>query len=247
MDGMISPVLDHGWSVPAIAAVLDRKIDRTYRRLLAPFFCLMLMGIPSLASEFPGFARLSYGGGGDWYNDPGILQNLHRFAGEKTGWAFRPEEAIVRLADPDLGEHPFLYMTGHGNVKFSDEDIVRLRQFLMTGGFLYADDDFGMDEAFRREMKKVFPEKNWVDLPRAHPLFDAFFPFPEGAPKIHKHHGGPPRVLALMDGDRILVLYTFDTNISDGWADPEVHQDPPAVREAALKFGVNILLLPFLQ
>ncbi|MBI4177932.1 DUF4159 domain-containing protein [bacterium] len=204
-------------------------------------------GLSAAASELPGFARVSYGGGGDWYNDPGILQNLHRYAQKRTGFPFDIQEPVVRLTDPDLAEHPFLYLTGHGDVRFSDEEISRLRAFLLGGGFLYADDDFGMDESFRREMKKVFPEKSFVELPKSHKLFSAWFDFPDGAPKIHKHHSGPPRVLALMEGPRILALYTFDTNISDGWADPEVHQDPPAAREAALKFGVNILMLPFLE
>lgn len=214
------------------------------------WICLLVIGLfphPCSGSELPGFARLAYDGGGDWYNDPGILQNLHRFAQKSTGLPFDVLEPVIRIADPDLSEHPFLYLTGHGNVKFSDEEIVRLRAFLLAGGFLYADDDFGMDESFRREMQKVFPEKSWVELPKSHLLFSGVFPFPTGAPKIHKHHGGPPRVLALMEQDRILVLYTFDTNISDGWADPEVHQDPPQIREAALQFGVNILMLPFLQ
>ncbi len=205
-----------------------------------------LPGSSSFASELPGFARLAYDGGGDWYNDPGILQHHHRYAQKATGLPFDAEEPIVRLSDPDLAENPFLYLTGHGNIKFSDEEVVRLRSFLLAGGFLYADDDFGMDESFRREMQKVFPEKSWVELPKSHPLFSAFFPFPDGSPKIHKHYGGPPRVLALMEQTRILVLYTFDTNISDGWADPEVHNDPPELRESALQFGVNILMLPFL-
>lgn len=211
--------------------------------LISTLFCL-LFSFPCSASELPGFARLAYDGGGDWYNDPGILENLHRFAQKSTGFPFDPREVVVRISDPDLVEHPFLYLTGHGNIRFSDEEIARLRAFLLAGGFLYADDDFGMDEAFRREIQKVFPEKNWVELPKSHPIFSSPFAFPAGAPKIHKHHSGPPRVLAIMDKDRILILYTFDTNISDGWADPEVHQDPPAIRESALQFGVNILFLP---
>lgn len=212
-------------------------------------FLLGVLLFPALchASELPGFTRLAYEGGGDWYNDPGILKNLHEFAQKNTGLSFQLEEPVIRLTDPALAEHPFLYLTGHGDVRFSDEEISRLRTFLLAGGFLYADDDFGMDESFRREMKKVFPEKNWVELPKSHLIFSAWFSFPAGAPKIHKHHGGPPRVLALYEKDRILVLYTFDTNISDGWADPEVHQDPPQVREAALQFGVNILMLPFME
>lgn len=230
-------------------STLRPAAPRPPRFLWAVVVSGLLASFPLIAaaSELPGFARLAYEGGGDWYNDPGILQNLHRYAQAATGLPFAVDEPVVRISDPDLAEHPFLFMTGHGNVKFSDEEVARLRAYLLAGGFLYADDDYGMDESFRREMQKVFPEKSWVELPKSHLLFSAVFPFPAGAPKIHKHHDGPPRVLVLLERNRILALYTFDTNISDGWADPEVHQDPPHIREAALQFGVNLLMLPFLQ
>lgn len=187
-------------------------------------------------------ARLKYAGGGDWYNDPSVVPNLLSFLHEHTNMYVASDEARVAIEDEDLFSYPFLYLTGHGNITFSDEEATRLRRYLEHGGFLYADDDYGMDTFFRREIKKVFPGKELVELPFEYGLFHCHFDFPEGLPKIHKHNGGPAQAFGIFHEGRLVVLYTFETNISDGWASPEVHGDPPEIREAALKMGTNIVV-----
>lgn len=187
-------------------------------------------------------ARLKYAGGGDWYNDPSVIPNLLSFLREYTTMYVASDEVRVAIEDKDLFSYPFLYLTGHGNITFSDQEAARLRRYLEHGGFLYADDDYGMDVSFRREMKKVFPDKEWVELPFDYGLFHCHFEFPEGLPKIHEHDGGPPQAFGMFHEGRLVVLYTFETNISDGWASPEVHGDPPEIREAALKMGTNIVV-----
>ncbi len=187
------------------------------------------------------FARLHYDGGGDWYNDPDILPNLTIFLKDKTNADISIEQAIVRADDNNLFDYPFIFLTGHGNIKFSDKEIINLRKYFDRGGFLYADDDFGMDKAFRREIKKIFPNKNLVELPPNHEIFHSYFQFSKGLPKIHKHEEKRPQAFAIFDDTgKLLVLYTFESNISDGWASPNVHNDPPEIREQALKMGVNI-------
>lgn len=192
-------------------------------------------------------ARLKYGGGGDWYNDRSIIPNLMHEVNRRTNIQALEEEAIVELTDPELFQYPFLFMTGHGNIKFSEEEVRRLRQYLFHGGFLYADDDYGMDEAFRREIKKVFPEKKLVELPFSHPIYHILYDFPTGLPKIHEHNGKPPQGFGIFHQGRLVVFYTYETNISDGWADPEVHQDPPEIREQAFRMGLNILIYALLH
>lgn len=192
-------------------------------------------------------ARLKYGGGGDWYNDRSIIPNLMREVNRRTNIEAVEEETILELTDPELFQHPFLFMTGHGNVKFSEEEIQRLRLYLFYGGFLYADDDYGMDKAFRREIKRVFPEKDLVELPFNHPIYHILYDFPSGPPKIHEHDGKPPQAFGLFHQGRLVLVYTYETNISDGWADPEVHQDPPEIREQAFRMGLNILIYALLH
>ncbi len=139
-------------------------------------------------------------------------------------------------------DYPFLYLTGHGNIKFTEREVENLRTWMLRGGFLYVDDDYGMDESFRREIKRIFPERELIELDPSFPLFNCFFDFSNGLPKIHLHDGKPPQAFGIFDDNGLLMcLYTYETNISDGWADPETHNDPPEVREKALKFGVNIL------
>jgi hypothetical protein len=185
--------------------------------------------------------RLKYRGGGDWYNDPSMIPNLAREIYKRTAILVEEDDIHLSLSDEEIFRYPFLFMTGHGNITFSDEERERLHLHLMNGGFLYVDDDYGLDEAFRREIKKVFPDKQFVEVPFDHEIYHVVYDL-EGLPKIHKHDDNPPRGFALFEGERIVVFYTFESNISDGWADPEVHRDPPEKREAAFQMGVNIFI-----
>ena len=185
-------------------------------------------------------AQLHYGGGGDWYANPSSLPNLLRFLKENTAIEAADEPAQVQLVDEELFSYPYIYMTGHGNVSFSPEEVLRLRRYLESGGFLHADDNYGMDASFRREIKKVFPLKELVELPPDHGIFRCHFDFPQGCPKIHEHDGKRAQALGIFDGDRLAVLYTYQTDLGDGWEDPQVHNDPPEKRQAALRMGANI-------
>ena len=187
-------------------------------------------------------ARLQYQGGGDWYSDPSSLPNLLRFISEHTRIDAAEREAQVQIADEELFSHPYIYMTGHGNVSFSDGEIARLRHYLESGGFLHADDNYGMDESFRRELKKVFPKKDLVELPPSHELFHCHFDFPDGLPKIHQHDGGRPQALGLFDEERLMLLYTYESDLGDGWEDAHEHGDEPEKRLAALRMGTNIVV-----
>lgn len=187
-------------------------------------------------------ARLKYGGGGDWYNDPSGEVNLLKFVRQNTNISVDPIYEFVDLSSDNIFMYPMLFLTGHGNVNFSDADAKRLRAYLQNGGFLYIDDDYGLDAAIRREMKKVFPDQNFAELPFNHPIYSAHFKFPNGLPKIHEHDMKNPQGFGLFSGGRLCVFYTYETNPSDGWTDADVHNDPPDKREAALKIGVNIVV-----
>ncbi len=192
-------------------------------------------------------ARLKYSGGGDWYNDPNEEVNLLRFVRQHTGIDTRPEYTFVELSNDQLFSYPILFMTGHGNIVFSDYEIGRLREYLQAGGFLYADDDYGMDKAFRREIKRVFPDNPLVELPFSYGLVHVQYQFPNGVPKTHEHDGKPPQGFGIFLNGRLAVLYTYESNPSDGWDDPEVHNDPPEKREEALRFGTNIVVWALTQ
>ncbi len=200
---------------------------------MIPVFLLL-----AICGQFQ-IARLKYGGGGDWYNDPEIIPNLCKELNRRTNIVALTEEAQVSLLDEKLYQYPFLFMTGHGNVLFSDEEVLRLRQYLEAGGFLYADDDYGMDESFRREMKKVFPNSDLVELPFDHPIYHQVYRFDNGPPKIHEHYEGPPRGYGIYLGGRLVVYYTYNSNVSDGWTDR--YNDPEDVREQAIRMGINIV------
>jgi hypothetical protein len=195
------------------------------------------------ADEFgPGFsmARLKYDGGGDWYSNPSSLPNLAKALRERTSVPVdRIDEVRVSLLDPDLFNYPYVYMNGHGNVRLSDAEVARLRAYLRAGGFLFADDNYGMDESFRREMARVFPEKKLIDVPFDHPIYHSFYDLPAGPPKVHEHDGKPSEGLGIFDGSRLMVFYTYQADIGDGIEDPEVHKDPPEIREQAMKMAVN--------
>ncbi len=187
-------------------------------------------------------ARLKYNGGGDWYNDPSAEINLLKFVGANTNIKVSPEYKFVDLSTDEIFSYPFLFMTGHGNVVFSGSEAQRLRKYLENGGFLFIDDDYGLDKALRKEMKKVFPERDFMELPFTYGIYNILYDFRNGPPKTHRHDEKPPQGFGIFIGDKLAVYYTFESNPSDGWADPEVHNDPPAKREEALKFGTNIVV-----
>ncbi|MDP2360989.1 MAG: DUF4159 domain-containing protein [bacterium] len=205
---------------------------------------LLLLAVLPAGGAGPLFtiARLKYDGGGDWYANPTSLPNLLRFAAEATGVPMAEKEAVVSLDDPELFRHTYLYMTGHGRVSFSPAQAERLRSWLLGGGFLHADDNYGLDEHFRREIKRVLPEYELVELPFEHPVYHAWFSFPEGLPKIHEHDGHPPRGYGIFLEGRLAVFYDWECDLGDGWEDAEVHQDPPALRRRALEMGTNLIV-----
>lgn len=186
-------------------------------------------------------ARLKYGGGGDWYGNRTSFTNIFDFL-EKNGVLKAAEkEVTVEPGEEALFQYPIAYIAGHGNIRFTEQEVRNLRQYLTTGGFLWADDDYGMDASFRREMKKVFPELEWVELPFSHPIYHQIYDFPNGLPKIHKHAGGPPHGYGLIYEGRLVCFYSFNTDISDGCENPDVHGDPETVRIQALKMASNII------
>ena len=205
---------------------------------------VLIPAVPAGAGETDLFtiARLQYDGGGDWYSDPSSLPNLLAFLQRHTRLRTASAEARVSLLDRDLFAYPYLYMTGHGNVSWTQEEAARLRTYLEAGGFLHADDNYGMDESFRREMGKLFPTRELVELPASHELFRCHFELPDGLPKVHEHDGGRPQALGLFGGDRLLVLYTYESDLGDGWEDAHVHGDSEEVRQQALRMGANIVL-----
>ena len=186
--------------------------------------------------------RLQYDGGGDWYGNPSSVTNLLEAIRERTALPVADRERVVRLDSPDLWDVPFLHMTGHGNVHFSDEEVLILRQYLENGGFLHADDNYGLDESFRQEIARVFPDQPLVEVPLEHDVYHLFYEFPDGVPKIHEHDGLPAQAFGLFVNDRLAVFYSYQSDLSDGWEDPDVHGDPGEVREAALRMGVNLFV-----
>lgn len=187
-------------------------------------------------------ARLKYNGGGDWYNDPSAEINLLNYIEKNTNLKTKAEYHYVELSSDEIFSYPFIFMTGHGNVVFSDDEIKRLRIYLENGGFLYIDDDYGLDKALRREMKKVFPEKDFIEIPFSHKIYNIVYDFSNGPPKIHEHDAEPARGFGIFIEERLAVYYTFETNPSDGWADQEIHNNPEDVREEAFKFGTNLVV-----
>lgn len=184
--------------------------------------------------------RLHYDGGGDWYANPSSLPNLLREIRQRTSLRTASEEKVVTLSGDDVWNVPYLYMTGHGNVRFSDDDLRVLRRFLQQGGFLHADDNYGMDASIRRELGRLFPDRPLVEVPVDHPIYHLVYEFPRGLPKVHEHDKKPAQGFGIFLDGRLVVYYTYETDLGDGWEDPEVHRDPPDKREAALRMGVNL-------
>jgi len=187
-------------------------------------------------------ARLKYGGGGDWYEDRTSLSNLLQAVRERTSIPVASDhEVTVEPSSAAIFQYPFVFACGHGNMKFTDAEITNLRHYLDSGGFLWVDDDFGIDPSFRREMKRVYPDSPLMELPFSHAIFHQLYEFPNGLPKIHEHDGGPARAFGIFHDGRLAVFYSFDTDIGDGLEDPEIHHDPEDKRDAALKMALNIV------
>jgi hypothetical protein len=184
--------------------------------------------------------RLHYDGGGDWYANPSSLPNLLTAIRTRTTLRVAAEEKVVTLNDDDLWNVPYIHMTGHGNVRWSEQDLRVLRRYLEQGGFLHADDNYGMDASIRRELGRLFPDHRLVEVPLDHPIYHLIYEFPKGIPKIHVHDGKPAQGFGIFLEGRLVVYYSYQTDLGDGWEDPDVHDDPPQKREQALRMGVNL-------
>lgn len=203
---------------------------------------VLLVASPPAAAP-PGLleiGRLHYDGGGDWYANPSSLPNLIQAVSTRTALRISPREQVVRLSDDALWNVAYLHMTGHGNVHFSDADLITLRRWLRQGGFLHADDNYGMDLSIRRELARLFPESPLVEVPLDHPIYHLIYDFPKGLPKIHEHDGKPAQGFGIFLNGRLAVYYTYQCDLGDGWEDESVHHDPPEKHEAALRMGVNL-------
>ncbi|MBG24857.1 MULTISPECIES: DUF4159 domain-containing protein [Croceibacter] len=210
--------------------------------------CLKLTLIALLTLGFcnaQDIATLKYGGGGDWYGNPTGLPNLIAFCNAQINTSISEKPNVVDTGSIDIFQYPFLHMTGHGNVYFSEEDADNLRNYLISGGFLHIDDNYGMNEFIRKELVKVFPNKELQELPANHPIFSIAYPFPNGLPKIHEHDGLRPQAFGIYHEDRLVLLFTFESDLGDGWENPEIHNDPESVRLKALQMGANIIKYAF--
>lgn len=216
------------------------------------FLFLLFSGIflPLKASQPPSdlkLALLKYGGGGDWYANPTSLSNLSQYCNQNLGTRLDPDYATVDVGSAELFNYPFVHMTGHGNVVFSRQEADNLRNYLLAGGFLHIDDNFGMDPYVRSAMKQVFPDQQLIELPFNHPVYSQFAVFKNGLPKIHKHDDKPPQGFGLFHEGRLVVFYSYECDLGDGWEDQDVHNDPPEIRKKALDMGANLVKYAFTQ
>ena len=210
--------------------------------LLVIFLAFSLLPFKTEGQEI---GILKYKGGGDWYSNPTALPNLITFCNDNIDTKIKSKPQTVEVGSTDLFQYPFIHMTGHGNVFFSNDDALNLRNYLLSGGFLHIDDNYGMQPYIVKELKKVFPNKELIELPKTHEIINAHFSFPQGLPKIHEHDGLTPQAFGIFNEDRLVLLFTFESDLGDGWEDPEIHNDPFEVREKALKMGANIIKYVF--
>ena len=198
-----------------------------------------------LSVYFTGFSQeialVKYSGGGDWYANPTSLPNLIKYCNATINTKIKPKPGVVEPSSPDLFSYPYVHMTGHGNVVFSPSDVENLRKYMTSGGFLHIDDNYGMNEYIRKEIKKLFPDTELIEILATHPIFQKPFPFPSGIPKIHEHDGKRPQAFGIFIENRLVLMYSYETDLGDGWEDPEVHNDPKEIREKALRMGANIM------
>lgn len=206
---------------------------------------VLLVIIPMTRSQGQTLAVLKYDGGGDWYSNPTALKNLIQFSNKHGATKLKLKPEVVHPEDPALFSYPFIHMTGHGNVVFSDEALKNLNTYLIGGGFLHIDDNYGMKPYILPQLKKLFPSKILKEVPSNHPIFNLIFEFPDGLPKIHEHDGLAPQALGIFHENRLILLCTFESDLSDGWEDQSVHKDPEDIRLKALQMGANIIKYAF--
>ncbi|HEY5687039.1 MAG TPA: DUF4159 domain-containing protein [Yeosuana sp.] len=209
------------------------------------FYSVLFLTLYSLTLHAQGIALLKYKGGGDWYANPTSLPNLITFCNNNINTKISQKPETVDAGSTDIFQYPFIHMTGHGNVFFNQDEAENLRNYLISGGFLHIDDNYGMEPYLTKELNKVFPEQDLVELPASHPIFNCFYKFPNGLPKIHEHNGKRPQAFGIFYEDRLVLLFTFESDLGDGWEDELVHNDPIEVREKALKMGANIVKYAF--
>ncbi|MFI1743185.1 DUF4159 domain-containing protein [Thalassobellus sediminis] len=208
-------------------------------------YCIFIFSLLPLSIFSQEIALLKYPGGGDWYANPTALKNLISFCNDHIDTKISSKPETVETGSSDIFQYPFIHMTGHGNVFFSETDAENLRNYLISGGFLHIDDNYGLKPYITKGLKKVFPNKDLVELPATHPIFNIAYKFPNGLPKIHEHDGKRPQAFGIFNEDRLVLLFTFESDLGDGWEDPEVHNDSNDVREKALKMGANIIKYVF--
>ncbi|EKF55334.1 hypothetical protein I215_07706 [Galbibacter marinus] len=215
-------------------------INQIKRIILLSFFAFSVIQLNAQQ-----IAVLKYQGGGDWYANPTALPNLITFCNTEIGSSIESKPATVEPSSSDIFQYPFIHMTGHGNVFFSPQEAKNLQQYLLSGGFLHIDDNYGMYDYFKKELPKIFPDKQFVELPTTHPIFQDPFDFPDGLPKIHEHDGKRPQAFGVYDNNRLVLLFTFESDLGDGWENQQVHNDPEEVRLNALRMGANIISYVF--
>ena len=208
-------------------------------------YTILFLTLYSFALHSQDIALLKYKGGGDWYANPTSLPNLIAFCNNNINTKINQKPEAVDVGSTDIFQYPLIHMTGHGNVFFNEDEAENLRNYLISGGFLHIDDNYGMEPYLTKELKKVFPEQDLVELPGSHPIFNCFYKFPNGLPKIHEHDGKRPQAFGIFYEDRLVLLFTFECDLGDGWEDELVHNDPFELREKALKMGANIVKYAF--
>ncbi len=210
-------------------------------------FAAWLLSFASQAQTAYRIGKLKYGGGGDWYANKTSLPNLIAFCNKNLGTRFEADPVVVEAGSPDLLGLPLVHATGHGNIVFTQAEAANLRKYLLAGGFLHVDDNYGLDKYIRREMKKVLPEADFVELPHSHPIYSQKYKFPKGLPKVHEHDNKPPQGFGLFYQGRMVCFYTYECDLGNGWEDQSVYKDPEAVRQLALQMGANIVAFAFAQ
>ena len=220
-------------------------LHKTYSNLQHLMLGILLLSLCMISANAQENAVLKYNGGGDWYSNPTSLPNLIGFCNANIGTKITEKPETVEVGSPALFQYPFLHMTGHGNVVFSEEEAENLRTYLLSGGFLHIDDNYGMEPYLRKELVKVFPDAELEELGSDHPIFDVVYDFPDSLPKIHEHDGKRPQAFGIVHNNRLVLLFTYESDLGNGWEDPSVHNDPEEVRQKALKMGANIVAYAF--